>query len=219
MLTIALVSKVVMPVFQLNGQIFANVLGVFATEDAADLALLSSAPHYWWAIDRASTLETRIRYTPTDVFETFARPELTGRMRVGGERLDSYRRGLMLDRNEGLTKTYNRVHNPDERSADIAELRAIHVEIDHAVAEAYGWDDLPLDHGFHETRQGTRYTVGPTVRQEILDRLLELNFARYADEQQRGLHNKGKPSRGGPAKIPKPRTAASTEAPSLFDQL
>lgn len=117
----------------------------------------------------------------------------------------------MLDRNEGLTKTYNRVHKPDERAADIAELRAIHVEIDHAVAEAYGWHDLSLDHDFHETRQGVRYTVGPTVRQEILDRLLELNFARFEDEEKRGLHNKGKPSRGGPAKIPKPRAAADSE--------
>lgn len=50
---------------------------------------------------------------------------------------------------------------------------------------AIGWDDLlaaGLDRGFHETRQGTRYTIGPIVRQEILDRLLELNHARHAAE-------------------------------------
>jgi hypothetical protein len=211
-LAIALVSKVVMPVFQSTGQVFSHMLGVFATDDAADLALLSSAPHYWWAIARASTMKGDLRYTPSDVFETLARPELTGRMRVAGERLDTYRRELMLDRNEGLTKTYNRVHDSAERATDIAELRAIHVEIDHAVTEAYGWHDLTLDHDFHETRQGVRWTVGPTVRQEILDRLLELNFARYADEEKRGLHNKGKPKRGGPAKIPKPRSSAETTA-------
>ncbi|WP_422745599.1 Eco57I restriction-modification methylase domain-containing protein [Micromonospora sp. WMMD754] len=214
-LTIALVSKVVMPIFQPTGQVFSHMLGVFATSDAADMALLSSAPHYWWTIDRASTLETRIRYTPSDVFETLARPRLTDRTRAAGERLDSYRRKLMLDRNEGLTKTYNRVHNSEERAADIAELRAIHVEIDHAVTEAYGWHDLSLDHDFHETRQGVRYTVGPTVRQEILDRLLELNFARFAEEEKRGLHNKGKSSRGRPAKIPKPRAAADAEQLSI----
>ncbi|MFF3855262.1 Eco57I restriction-modification methylase domain-containing protein [Micromonospora sp. NPDC002575] len=215
-LAIARVSKVVLPLFVSPEQVVSEAAVVFATADAADLALLSSAPHYWWAIDRASTLETRIRYTPSDVFETLVRPESTGRMRVVGERLDSYRRGLMLDRNEGLTKTYNRVHNPGESAADIAELRAIHVEIDHAVAEAYGWQNLALDHDFHETRQGIRYTVGPTVRQEILDRLLELNFARFKEEEKRGLHNKGKPARGKPAKVPKPRAAADSEQLSMW---
>ena len=48
--------------------------------------------------------------------------------------------------------------------------------------------DSGLDHGFHDTRQGTRYTIGPVVRQEILDRLLELNHARYAAEVKAGLN-------------------------------
>ena len=189
-LVIALVSKVALPVFSRSGQVFSHMLGVFATDDSADLAFLSSAPHYWWAISRASSLKGDLRYTPSDVFETLARPEPTQRMRELGERLDAYRRDLMLDRDEGLTKTYNRVHDEREPAADIAGLRAIHVEIDHAVAEAYGWHDLVLDHGFHETRQGVRYTIGPAVRQEILDRLLELNFARHAEEARRGISRK-----------------------------
>ncbi|HET8658182.1 MAG TPA: DNA methyltransferase [Micromonosporaceae bacterium] len=189
-LVIALTSKVVLPAFVPTGWVYSHACGVFATDDAADLALLSSAPHYWWAISQASSLKGDLRYTPSDVFETLARPELTQRMRDIGERLDAYRRDLMLDRDEGLTKTYNRVHDERETARDIAGLREIHVEIDHAVAEAYGWHDLALDHGFHETRQGVRYTVGPVVRQEILDRLLELNFARHAEEVRRGLHNR-----------------------------
>jgi hypothetical protein len=93
-------------------------------------------------------------------------------------------------RQAGLTATYNLVHDPTCTDADIGELRRIHVAIDHAVMRAYGWDDLALDHGFHETRQGVRYTVGPVVRQEILDRLLELNHERYAAEVAAGLHDK-----------------------------
>jgi hypothetical protein len=56
-----------------------------------------------------------------------------------------------------------------------------------------GWDDLlraGLEHGFHETRQGVRYTIGTAARQEILDRLLELNHERYAREVKAGLHDK-----------------------------
>jgi hypothetical protein len=184
---ITLVSKVVVPVIVPTGQVFAHKLGVFATDDSALLALLSSAPHYWWAITRGSTLESRTNYSPTDVFETFARPDLMPEMRVVGERLDSYRRELMLARQAGLTQTYNLVHDPGCTDADITGLRDIHRAIDEAVVRAYRWDDLlvsGLDHGFHETRQGVRYTVGPVVRQEILDRLLELNHERHAAEQQ-----------------------------------
>ena len=31
--------------------------------------------------------------------------------------------------------------------------------MDQTVAEAYGWSDLDLRHGFHETAQGLRYTI------------------------------------------------------------
>jgi hypothetical protein len=207
-LVIARVSKVVLPVMVPTGQVFSEATVVFATDDLGMLALLSSAPHYWWAISRASTMKGDLRYTPTDVFETLARPELTGEMREWGERLDRYRReSVMLPRQAGLTATYNLVHDPGCKDADIAELRRIHVAIDHAVRRAYGWDDLALDHGFHETRQGIRYTVGPVVRQEILDRLLELNHERYAAEVAAGLHEK-KQSKGR-------RRAAEQE--SMFD--
>ena len=101
----------------------------------------------------------------------------------------------MLDRQEGLTKTYNRVHDPDEHADDIRRLRDIHVELDDAVRDAYGWSDLDPGHGFHETRQGVRFTFEPVVRQEILDRLLELNQERYAAEVAAGLHAKRKPAR------------------------
>jgi hypothetical protein len=192
-IAITLVSKVVMPVTVQTGQVFSHVLGIFATEDAGVLALLSSAPHYWWAISRASTLETRIRYTPSDVFETLPLPEVTVEMQELGARLDSCRRELMLTRKAGLTATYNLVHAQDCTDADIVELRQIHRAIDKAVVRAYGWDDLlaaGLEHGFHETRQGVRYTIPATVRQEILDRLLELNYERYAAEVAAGLHGK-----------------------------
>jgi hypothetical protein len=89
----------------------------------------------------------------------------------------------MLRRNLGLTKLYNLVNDPaiaDSADPDVARLRQIHVELDHAVMAAYGWDDVPLDHGFHTYRQMQRWTVSPTARVEILDRLLEENHRRAA---------------------------------------
>ena len=90
----------------------------------------------------------------------------------------------------GLTKTYNRVHNPDEQDPDIVRLRDLHVELDHAVRDAYGWSDLELNHHHWETPQGVRFTVSPEAKDELLDRLLELNHERYAAEVAAGLHDK-----------------------------
>jgi Eco57I restriction-modification methylase/restriction-modification enzyme MmeI-like protein len=192
-IVIARTSKVVMPAMVPAAQVFSNALAVFATDDTATLAFLSSAVHYWWAISQASSMRNDLRYTPADVFQTLPLPEAIAEMRELGTRLDTFRQELMLARQAGLTATYNLVHDPKCMDADISELRDIHRAIDEAVVRAYGWTDLldsGLNHGFHDTRQGTRYTVGPAVRQEILDLLLELNHARYAAEVKAGLHNK-----------------------------
>lgn len=211
---ITLVSKTVMPVMVPTGQVFSHMLGVFASDDTAMLALLSSSPHFWWAATRASSMKTDIRYTPSDVFETFALPELSEEMRRLGDELDTYRRGVMLGRQLGLTKLYNLVFDESVRDPEIEELRRIHREIDVATLRAYGWDDLieqGLDHGFHQAGAYVRYTIGPVVRQEILDRLLELNHERYAEEVKAGLHDKKKPKKARAAK-----PVADTQQDGLF---
>jgi hypothetical protein len=164
------------------------------------LALVTSTPHTDWALSWGSSLETRPVYTPSDCFETFPFPEdLTGLEGIG-ERYDAHRQGIMQARGEGLTKTYNRFHTPGERAADIAGLRALHAEMDRAVAAAYGWGDLALDHGFHLTKQGTRYTISEAAQREVLARLLRLNHVRYAEEEACGLHAKDAKGARGRAK-------------------
>lgn len=194
-IAITITSKTVQPMMAPTGPVFGHKVVVFAYDDDFHLALLSSTIHREWAIERGSTMRKDPNYTPTDCFETFAQPELTSEVeRLGGE-LDTRRSALMLDRQEGLTKTYNRVHDPDEQADDIARLREIHVQLDYAVRDAYGWTDLDLQHGFHETKFGTRFTFASIPRQEVLDRLLELNHERYVDEVQQGLHDKKKSKR------------------------
>ena len=96
----------------------------------------------------------------------------------------------MICRKEGITAIYNCFHDSKKTSADIQKLRSLHVEMDHAVAAAYGWTDLELGHGFHETKQGVRYTICEGARREVLARLLKLNHERYAEEVRLGLHEK-----------------------------
>jgi Eco57I restriction-modification methylase/MmeI, target recognition domain len=209
-------SKTVLPLFVPARQVLGDATVVFATDDTAMLTLLSSSPHYWWAASHASSIKTDLRYTPSDVFETLALPELTQEMRDLGSRLDTFRRGVMLSRNGGdgigLTATYNLVNSKACNDADIVELRAIHQAIDEAVCRAYGWDDLipQLDHGIHPVGRNTRFTVGPAVQRELVDRLLELNHERYAAEVAAGLHDKKtkKPTRATP---PKTRSTGSDQ--------
>lgn len=186
-IVIALVSKTVMPLRVHANQVFANTLGVFALDDYADLAVLSSMPHQTWAIKYGSGMRNDPRYTPSDVFETLPRPQSTGWMQKIGETLDAERREIMLRRELGLTALYNLVNDPSvTNDPDMARVRDIHVETDQAVMEAYGWSDIPLDHGFHTYRQMERFTVSPVARVEILDRLLEENHRRAALEAQNG---------------------------------
>ena len=83
---------------------------------------------------------------------------------------------------KGLTKLYNRFHDFNQTDNDISTLRELQVAIDLAVAAAYGWQDLDLGHGFHETKQGIRFTISEAARREVLDRLLALNHQRHAED-------------------------------------
>jgi hypothetical protein len=182
-LVIARVSKTVMPVRFRTGLVPSDMVVVFATDSFADQAVLSSSMHQMWAIKYGSGMRNDPRYTPSDVFETFPRPEPTDRLAGIGQTLDTERREIMLRRDLGLTKLYNLVNDPDIADAtdpDVARMRQIHTELDRTVMDAYGWGDVEMDHGFHTYRQMTRWTVSPAARVEILDRLLEENLRRAA---------------------------------------
>lgn len=191
-LALAITGKTVQPVFASPGLVFSHAVALFAYDDDFHFGVLSSAFHWHWAVKRGSKMRTDPRYTPTDVFETFPQPPFNDAVAAAGKELHEHRAALMVNNDEGLTKTYNRVHRASDTSPGIVTLRELHRRLDHAVRDAYGWQNLDLDHGYHETTQGVRYTISPAARTEVLDRLLELNHARYADEVARGLHGKKK---------------------------
>ncbi|MGW2216773.1 Eco57I restriction-modification methylase domain-containing protein [Nonomuraea sp. NPDC001684] len=166
-------------------QVLDQKLVVFVSKDPGLLAVLSSTPHRLWAQVRGSTRTGDPVYTPSDVFLTFPRPKPNERLTEISRILDIERREIMLRRQLGLTKLYNLVNDPevlDASEPDVARMREIHVELDQAVMDAYGWGDLPLNHGFHTYRQMTRWTVSPEARVEILDRLLEENLRRAGEQ-------------------------------------
>jgi hypothetical protein len=208
-LVLTRVSKVVVPVRISAAQVISEACVVFASKDAALQALLSSSPHYWWALKYASSMRTDLRYTASDVFETLPLPVFEDRVCAAGESLHQTRSAFMLRRRLGLTKTYNLVHDATVSDPEVIGLRALHQEVDLSVCEAYGWSDLDLRHSHYETRQGVRWTVHPEVQAELVDRLLELNHERHAAELAAGLHGEG-------AKTSKHKAAARSKGQTLF---
>jgi hypothetical protein len=155
-------------------------LEVFATNSFADQAVLSSGVHQMWAICYGSGLRRDPRYTASNVFAGFPRPPHIDGLADIGKALDTERRTIQFRRKLGLTDLYNLVNDTDYVDDDIERMRQIHVGLDEFVMNAYGWGDVPLDHGFHAYRRMQRWTVSPAARVEILDRLLEENLRRAA---------------------------------------
>ena len=182
--------------FLSNEWVYSDAVVVFAMDDDADFSVMQSSIHEAWARKYSSSLETRLRYTPTDVFETLPFPNSGMQSSLGrlGDAYHLLRANIMEDEGIGLTKLYNRFHNADERDARIDELRDLHRQIDEAVSEAYGWTDLDLEHDFHEVgylpeNDNIRFTISEKARIEVLRRLARLNKERYEEEVRQGIHS------------------------------
>ncbi len=193
-IAIAVVSRTVAFVFVKPDIVFSHKVVIFTLEQARYLAILQSFAHHHWAWKYSSTMKADLNYSSSDCFQNFPFPRMPFELDWKplddiGERYHEYRQQIMLARQEGLTKTYNRFHDPNEHSADISRLRALHVEMDQAVAAAYGWDDLELGYGFRETAQGVRHTISEPARREVLARLLALNHQRHTEEIAAGSHD------------------------------
>jgi hypothetical protein len=85
----------------------------------------------------------------------------------------------------GLTTTYNRLKDPANQEPRILELRRLHEEMDRALLDAYGWNDIevppycPL--GDDDKKQLARF------EDAVIDRLFVLNAQRAEEEKRKGL--------------------------------
>jgi hypothetical protein len=208
--------------------VYLNSLFLFTTDRWDLFSIVQSAVHEVWARKYSGSLETRLRYSPSDCFETYAFPAdlwqtANSTLADIGERYHEHRRNLMLLLWLGLTDVYNLFHsktleadlkdhfasrakkdpdglripeehraralafNYDAALAGILELRRLHIELDTAVRDTYGWQDLDLAHDFYEVEtlpenDRVRYSISPAARKELLKRLLKLNHERAAEE-------------------------------------
>ena len=177
--------------------VFANTLAVFPFETYAAFCTLQARPHEIWVRFFGSTLEERLRYTPSDCFETFPFPvnwDTSPALEAAGKEYYTFRAELMVRNDEGMTKTYNRFHGPDERDPEILHLRELHEKMDRAVLDVYGWTDISTECQFlldfeideeeyRRRKKPWRYRWPDEVRDEVLARLLALNSERAEQER------------------------------------
>jgi len=183
-LVISRVSKVVIPVRVSARQVLSDRLTVFATESYSDQAVFSSFVHWLWGVKYSTTRGTTVSYSPSVAASTFPRPKGTSRLEHAGQRLEESRARVMRDKGLSITSLYNQLHDPTVQNLEIEGLREVHADIDLAVLQSFGWDDLSLDHRFSTYRQMERFSICAEARETLMDRLLEENHRRAALEAQ-----------------------------------
>ena len=213
--------------------LYDQTLILFPFETASAFCLLQSRPHETWASFLGSTRGDGSVYTPTDCFETFPFPEgwqENAALEDAGRVYYETRAELMVRNDEGLTSTYNRFHDPNEQSAEILHLRALHDAMDRVVLDAYDWIDLRPECKFlldyddeaeeeaspGRRRRPWRYRWPDELRDEVLARLLSLNQQRAAAEQIGGASAPAGSERSAPRVGTRRKRAASKTLGPLF---
>ncbi|MGI3901213.1 MAG: class I SAM-dependent DNA methyltransferase [Janthinobacterium lividum] len=162
-----------------------NRLIVIASDDAFVLGILSSRAHELWALRVGGTLEDRPIYTKSRCFDTFPLPtaefETRDIITKITEEIDAHRKQVLA---EHLHLTLTGLYNVRERlragaragDLDPAERRIyddglvlildeLHVRLDRAVLDAYGWPQDLTD-------------------ADLVGRVVALNTARAAEERR-----------------------------------
>ena len=200
---------------------------VIAIDDAYHLGILSSSTHICWALARGAQLGPTPVYVKSICFDPFPFPDATleqkEKIRQLGERLDRHRKQVQAQHPEiTITGMYNLLEKLRKgedftdkdreynNKALVSTLKQIHDELDNAVLEAYGWEDLkpsslsqttdsppspPILGGTEPSNQSKSPSIGgfrgldnlsgESLTEIILDRLVTLN-AQRAEEERNG---------------------------------
>ncbi|WP_019627402.1 DNA methyltransferase [Thioalkalivibrio sp. AKL10] len=193
--------------FFLDADILPDHMLVNIASDAPSLlGILGSRVHVVWSLAAGGRLGVGNdpRYNKTRCFETFPFPELDDQQAatIGhlAERIDAHRKARQAEHPDlTLTGMYNvleklRAEEPlTEKERTIHEqglvslLRELHDNLDRAVFDAYGWNDL-ADRLVGRPGATTPLPDKPAdqaeAEEELLGRLVALNAERAAEEAQ-----------------------------------
>ena len=177
-----------------------------ASDSALLLGALSSRIHRHWALATGGTLEDRPRYQHRLTFNAYPFPTMSAEQRVRiatlAEQLDAHRKRQQAQHPDlTLTGMYNvleRLRTGEALTAKertihdhglVSVLRELHDDLDRAVFDAYGWNDLAAElvgKPGATTPLPDKPAAQAQAEEELLSRLVKLNAERAAEEA-RGL--------------------------------
>lgn len=171
-------------------RVFTHGVNVFTIDSHTAFATLQSRIHEPWARLLSSSLEDRLRYAASDCFDTFPFPQPDPRtiisdVEAAGQAFYEARARFMIETDQGLTKTYNALKDPNNTDTAVLELRRLTEAMDRAVLEAYGWTDLDVPPYCPKTP--AERAAHKAFEDEVIDRLYVLNAERAREEQRLGL--------------------------------
>lgn len=181
-----------------------------ALDESDWLGILSSRIHVLWAIVTGGALGVGNDpiYNKSKCFEAFPFPELTEAQAktIGelAEKIDAHRKRQQAEHPDlTLTGMYNvleKIRSSEPLSAKdktiheqglVSLLRELHDDLDRAVFEAYGWQDLAdklVGLPGATTPLPDKPAAQAEAEEELLMRLVELNTQRAAEEAQGHIH-------------------------------
>ncbi len=197
-LVIAQVSKTVAFVFVPSNQVISMMCIVLAYDDNFHLSILQNTIHKEWVYKYASALKSDIRYTPSDVFETFPFPksisiESESKFEKIGEKYHESRHQLMQKIQLGLTKTYNQFHNRELRKFTDDELANLANLTPNEFQKKYGKENYNLWNHLNKT-SGTC-----PFNDAVADILKLRELHKQMDEAVLEAYGWHQPSEAGPA--------------------
>jgi hypothetical protein len=206
-LVISEVSKHLAFAWLPTGAVYAHTLTAIVVDCDTAFAVLQSRLHEKWTRMHSSSLEDRLRYIGSDCFDTFPFPQPDPRavipaVETAGKAFYETRARFMVTTDQGLTKTYNALKDPENTDRAVLELRRLTEAMDRAVLDAYGWTDLAIPPYCPQT-DADRAAI-QAFEDEVIDRLYILNADRAAEEQRLGL---GKTKKGKQARKPAAKPA------------
>ena len=173
---ISAVSKHAMPVLVPSNGVLSSALVVFAESDPWLCGLLGSSIHRAWLARWGSTLDTRFRYAPSDVWDTFPVPPGARDLNRQSALLLELRATIGRARGLGVTGVFNLVDDPLCLDEDVQSFRSLLVSLDLRILELYGWKDVEVEHGFFEYRNARRFWFAESTRERVLTLLLDANL-------------------------------------------
>ncbi|HEX4334346.1 MAG TPA: type IIL restriction-modification enzyme MmeI [Polyangiaceae bacterium] len=217
-LAAARVSKHTMFAFVPSSWTPSEQVVIFPLPTGTAFAVLQSRIHRVWVTLQASHMGEGIRYSATDCFTPFPFPARAPiatlpKLEALGEELHASRAAVMAERQEGLTQTYNALHDPECQAAGIVGLRRLHEAIDRSVLDAYGWRDVRVPAYCSWEAGSSEYQV---FEDTVAARLFALNVERSAarvDAERNASPGPGGRAAGRAGPGPHKVTTTTSDAP------